>query len=59
MGLKGVVISHQNDGIPVDDRKMCLFDEMIAHWNVPIFLHITKTPVGNDPRRPHTTSKLS
>ncbi len=48
MGLKGVIISPQNDGIPVDDRKMWPFYEMTARWKVPIFLHITNTPIGYD-----------
>jgi predicted TIM-barrel fold metal-dependent hydrolase len=48
MGLKGIVISPQNDVLPLDDKKMWPFYELVSRRNVPIFLHITNTPVGYD-----------
>lgn len=48
MGLKGVIISPQNDGVAIDDRSMWPFYELVSRRKAPIFLHITNTPVGYD-----------
>jgi len=47
-GLKGVVISPQNDGVPLDSRKLWPFYEKVSDLSVPIFVHITNIPVGYD-----------
>ncbi len=46
LGLKGVVISPQNDGEPLDSRKLWPFYKKIIQFNVPIFVHITNIPIG-------------
>ncbi len=45
-GLKGTVISPQNDGEPLDSHKLWPFDEIIVRFKVPIFVYITNIPVG-------------
>jgi predicted TIM-barrel fold metal-dependent hydrolase len=46
LGCKGVVISPQNDGEPLDSRKLWPFYEKVSHLKIPIFVHITNIPVG-------------
>ncbi len=46
LGLKGVVISPQNDSEALDSRKIWPFYETVARFNVPIFVHITNIPIG-------------
>jgi predicted TIM-barrel fold metal-dependent hydrolase len=46
LGLKGVVISPQNDGEGLDSHKLWPFYEKISQMDVPIFVHITSAPVG-------------
>ena len=46
LGLHGVAISPQNDGEPMDSRKLWPFYEKMSRWNKPIFVHITNIPVG-------------
>ena len=46
LGMKGTVISPQNDGEPLDSKKLWPFYELISRLNVPIFVHITNIPVG-------------
>ncbi len=46
LGLKGVVISPQNDGEPLDSHKLWPFYEKVSKLNIPIFVHITNIPVG-------------
>lgn len=48
LGLKGIVISPQNDGLALDAEKMWPFYEKASIWKKPIFIHITNTPVGYD-----------
>jgi predicted TIM-barrel fold metal-dependent hydrolase len=48
LGLKGVAISPQNDGHALDAKEMWPFYEKMARWHVPVFIHITNTPVGYD-----------
>lgn len=48
LGLKGVTISPQNDGIPLDSRKLWPFYEKASQWRIPIFVHVTPVPVGYD-----------
>lgn len=48
LGLKGVVISPQNDGVPLDSHKLWPFYEKVSDLKVPIFVHITIIPVGYD-----------
>jgi len=48
LGLKGVVISPQNDGVPIDSRALWPFYEKVDRLNIPIFIHITLSPVGYD-----------
>lgn len=48
LGLKGIVISPQNDGLPLDSPKLWPFYEMVSRWQVPVFVHITNIPVGYD-----------
>lgn len=46
LGLKGVVISPQNDGVPLDSEKLWPFYEKVSRLNIPIFVHITNFPEG-------------
>ncbi len=46
LGMKGTVISPQNDGEPLDSKKLWPFYELISRLKVPIFVHITNIPVG-------------
>lgn len=46
LGLKGVVISPQNDGEPLDSEKLWPFYEMASRLNISVFVHITNIPVG-------------
>lgn len=46
LGLKGVVISPQIDGLPLDSRKLWPFYEKVSYLKVPIFIHITLAPIG-------------
>jgi predicted TIM-barrel fold metal-dependent hydrolase len=46
LGLKGVVISPQNDGAALDSRELWPFYELVSLLNIPIFVHITNIPVG-------------
>ena len=48
LGLTGVVISPQNDGHPLDSKKLWPFYEMVSNMKIPIFVHITNVPVGYD-----------
>lgn len=48
LGLKGVVISPQNDGEPLDSKKLWPFYKLVTRLNIPIFVHITNIPVGYD-----------
>jgi len=48
LGLKGVVISPQNDGFPLDSRELWPFYELVSRLDIPIFVHITNIPVGYD-----------
>jgi len=45
-GLKGVLITPQNDGVPLDSRKLWPFYEQVSRLKVPIFVHVTFSPVG-------------
>ena len=44
MGMKGVVISPQNDGEHLDSKTLWPFYEKVSGYNVPIFVHITNIP---------------
>lgn len=46
LGLAGVVISPQNDGCPLDSRKLWPFYELVSGLNIPVFVHITNIPSG-------------
>ncbi|MBI4295871.1 MAG: amidohydrolase [Chloroflexi bacterium] len=48
LGLKGVVISPQNDGEPLDSRKLWPFYEKVSRMKIPLYVHISNTPVGYD-----------
>jgi len=48
IGLKGVMISPQIQGNPLDSDKLWPFYEMVSRLKVPIFVHITRTPIGYD-----------
>lgn len=48
LGLTGVVISPQNDGLPLDSRELWPFYETVSRLNIPVFVHITNIPVGYD-----------
>ena len=46
LGLKGVAITPQNEGIPLDSEKLYPFYEKISMLNIPIFVHVTNAPIG-------------
>ena len=48
LGLKGVVISPQIEGTPLDSEKLWPFYDTISRLKVPIFVHVTFAPVGYD-----------
>lgn len=48
LGLKGVVISPQNDGLPLDSGELWPFYEYVSTLKIPIFVHITGFPIGYD-----------
>ena len=48
LGLKGVVISPQNDSHGLDSKEMWPFYRKVSHLSIPIFVHITNIPVGYD-----------
>jgi predicted TIM-barrel fold metal-dependent hydrolase len=48
LGMKGVVISPQNDGAPLDSKKLWPFYDLVSRLDIPIFVHITNIPVGYD-----------
>lgn len=46
LGMRGVVISPQNDGEPLDSRKLWPFYKAVSKLKIPIFVHITNIPKG-------------
>ncbi len=48
LGMRGVHIWTNNDGHPLDSRKMWPFYEKVSELNIPIDVHITQDPVGFD-----------
>jgi predicted TIM-barrel fold metal-dependent hydrolase len=48
LGLKGVLMNAQVDGLPVDDRKLWPFYEKVSKLNVPIFIHPSIKVLGFD-----------
>ena len=44
LGLRGVVISPQNDGKPLDSRELWPFYERVSGYGVPIFIHVSGVP---------------
>jgi len=46
LGMRGVVISPQNDSEPLDSRKLWPFYKAVSQLKIPIFVHITNIPVG-------------
>ena len=48
LGLKGVVISPQIEGKPLDSEKLWPFYDTVSRLKVPIFVHVTFAPTGYD-----------
>ena len=46
LGLRGVVISPQNDGKPLDARELWPFYEQVSGYGLPIFIHVSGVPKG-------------
>jgi aminocarboxymuconate-semialdehyde decarboxylase len=48
LGLKGVTISSQVRGLPLDAQELRPFYDAAARWRVPIFVHPALAPKGYD-----------
>ena len=46
LGLKGVAITPQIEGIPLDSEKLFPFYKMVSELGIPIFVHVTDAPIG-------------
>jgi predicted TIM-barrel fold metal-dependent hydrolase len=48
LGLKGVAITPQVEGVPLDSEKLYPFYERVSKLDIPIFVHVTDAPIGYD-----------
>ena len=48
LGLKGVIIRSQVNGLPLDSQELYPFYKRVSPLNVPIFIHVSGTPLGYD-----------
>ena len=46
LGLRGVTITSQVQGVPLDSPRLCDFYEKVCELDIPIFVHPALVPVG-------------